>query len=471
VDWIKCITNRLLRAARREAGITLIETVIAIAIFAVVSASIIGVVTSATAADSNARQKSIALELAQQQVEYIRQLAYVNAATIGGNPAPPSGSGVQPTSSKRVMGLWYTLTTSIKYVNDPVPGSGVIATFANYKQVVVSVSSESDGAQLARVTTYLTNPSRQNLGGINNAIINVTTKDYGALGQPNLGGVVINLSNTAVGYNANDTTDNTTGGPSFGQVTFPALQAGLGTYLTAATLSGYQTLREDLTTTNGSPAIAQVAASATQNETILLYKPCSIYVRVIDQTTGAPYIGQATVTIAYGDRNDSQDFATTNGLVQIVPPDTLDGEQPVPGVGYSITVDTPGHRHGELTGLTVPDDYTVANPSSTFTVSLLTTPVPQNATLTVTVKHASNLTTANCSNGSAVNSATVTISSTDLTPPYSKTLSSNSSGLAVFTSIPVGTYNIAVNKSGYTGGSTGLPVTTDTSVCVPLRYW
>jgi type II secretory pathway pseudopilin PulG len=475
VDWIKCIRNRLLRAARHEDGVTLIETVLAITIFAIVSASIIGVVTSATAADGLARRKTIALELAQQQVEYIRQLDYADAATIGGNPAPPTGKGVQPTSSKRVMGLWYELTTSIKYVNDPVPGSGVIATFANYKQVTVTVSRASDSAQLAQVATYLTNPSRQNLGGINNAIINVTTKDYGLPGQPNLGGVAINLSNADIGYNANDTTSDAVGSPSFGQVTFPALTAGTGsgTYHVSATLPPYVTLKEDLPTTTGSPAIVQVVASDTKSVPLRLYKPCSIYVHIKDELTGSLYIGQATVTISSS--RGSEQFTTYDGIVQLDAPTTLAGEPIVPGSGYSIAVDTPTSRHGELTGLTVPDDYANSILSSTFEVTLLTAPVVHDADLTVTVKHSPWLTTETCSTGTPVNTAAVTISQVGATPPFSQPITTDSNGLAVFSSIPLGTYNVSVSKKvdwrhTYTGGPSGLPVTTDTSICVPLRY-
>ena len=51
MDQIKCITSRLLRAARHEAGVTLIETLFAIVIFGIVSTALIGVLTSATAAD------------------------------------------------------------------------------------------------------------------------------------------------------------------------------------------------------------------------------------------------------------------------------------------------------------------------------------------------------------------------------------------------------------------------------------
>jgi len=492
VNWVKCIRNRLLRAARREDGITLIETVLAIVIFSIVSVSIIGVVTSATAADGASRQKTIALELAQQQVEYIRQLSYPSAATVGGNPAPPAGQGVEPTQSKRVMGLWYTLTTTIRYVNDPIPGSGVIATYANYKQVSVVVTRKGDSKQLARVVTYLTNPSRQNLGGINNAIINVTAKDYGMPGQTNLGGVAINLSNETIGYNASDTTDTATGAPTFGQVTFPALQADSGTtsvgvYSVLATFPGYVTLREDLPSTTGSPALVQLDAAETVPVTLRLYKPCSIYVHVIDEATNDLYTGAATVTISYSrpTQAGSEEFSlpqagSPNGVLQLPAPATLDGDPIAPGTGYSISVDTPDHRHVDLEGLTVAEGYQSGTLSSTFELRLPTTPVVQDATLTVIVNHGRYLSDSTCASGDHVAYAKVTITSIDISPRYLQTLytptsPSANTGRVDFVGIPFGTYNVSVSKEvdrwhSYTGGPTGLPVAGDTSICVPLRY-
>ena len=180
VDWIKCITSRLLRVARREAGITLIETLFAIAIFGVVSTSVIGVLTSATAADGRARQKTIALELAQQQVEYVRQLSYADVCAASGNPSCPSGvTGIASSQTKQVMGLNYKLATSIRWVTDATPTGA--ATAANYKRVRVTVSRVSDNKQLARIYSYVSNPSRAALGGINNAIINVNVVDNGFL--------------------------------------------------------------------------------------------------------------------------------------------------------------------------------------------------------------------------------------------------------------------------------------------------
>ena len=478
MNWIKCITNRLLRAARPEAGIMLIEVVFAIAIFAIVSTSIIGVITSATAADGHSRQKTIALELAQQQVEYIRQLDYVDAATVGGNPAPPTGKGVLPTQSKQVMGLWYTLKTNIKWVNDPIPGSSVIPTFSNYKQVRVIVSRRSNNEELARVTTYLTNPSRENLGGLNNAIINVTTRDYGMPGMPLLGGVAINVSNATAHVDANDTTDNTPGSPTFGMVTFAHMApTGTSDYydVLASFPPHYVTLNEDLPTTAGSPAHFKLVASDTKPVPIYLYKPCSITVRVIDQSTGSLYSGAAPVhvTISGPSPRGTGTFTAVNGIVSI---NTLGGELIVPGAGYSISVytDQPAARTGgPLQNLTVPDDYQHDVLNSTFDVTLNTIPPPTNATLTVNVRHLRNSHSSDaCSTGDPLPNARVTLTSTNLTPTYTAgpRYQDSSGNPVVFSAIPFGTYNISAKSGSHTGGPTGVPVTEDSSICVALVY-
>jgi type II secretory pathway pseudopilin PulG len=474
VDWIKCITNRLPRAARREAGITLIETVFAIAIFGVVSTSVIGVLTSATAADGFARQKTIALQLAQQQIEYVRQLNYANVCIVGGNPSCPSGTtGIPPTQEKWVMGLRYTLTTRVKWVNDPV--SGGFSTNANYKQVRVIVSRARDGTELSRIATYVSSATRDSLGGINNAVINVRAVDFGIADHPLLGDVAINLSDSSTGFNANDTTDSATGSTTFGTVTFAAVEPTTSDYynIVASHPPNYRTLKEDLPTAPGASTHLQIAPSATETRTVNLYKPCSIYVHVIDESTGLPYLGTAYVTI-YSSRG-SQTFTTTNGYVQVVAPgDTLAGELIVPlDGGYSITVDTPNHRHGELMHQTVPEDYANNILSSSFDVTLGTVPVPQNATLTVIVRHTRSDHTA-CTSGSLPPpEASVTITDPSQSPP-NHTPTSTDGEQWVFADIPLGTYDIAVSyRDGWRtrrGSLPDVPLTEDTTVCVPVIY-
>lgn len=467
MDWIKCIASRLRRAGRRQGGITLIETVVAIAIFGIVSTSMITVLTSATAADGLARERSIALELAQQQVEYIRQLGYVNAGTVSGNPV----GIVAASQDKLVTGLYYTLSTNINWVDDPIPAGFV--TSANYKRVRVVVTRKTDGKELARVSTYLSSATRDPLGGLNNAIINVQTKDY--LTQALLGGATVNLTKPPTGFSSNDTTDNTTGSPTFGRVTFAALDpTDTGEYYdirASLTANGqtYATLKDDLPPS--SAAHLTLDPSATANTIIRLYVPCSISVRVIDQSTGQLYTGDATVTISSA--RGSQAFPTNTGLVSLGPTDTLAGEQVVPGSGYKITVDTPGHRHGELTGLTVPANYAGGVYTSSFNVTLATVVVPQTATLTIDVHRISH-SYDSCSSGSHVSGASVTVSDPAQSPPFTQVINTNSSGLAVFSNIPLGTYDVDAriyyNHAWRVAGLSDQPLTGDTTLCVPILY-
>jgi type II secretory pathway pseudopilin PulG len=291
VDWIKCITSRLLRVVRREAGITLIETVMAIVIFGIVSTSLIAVLSSATAADGLSRQRSIALELAQQEVEYVRQLDYSSVGTQGGNPS----GVVVATQTKLVAGLWYTLKTRIRWVSDPVPGG--FTTSANYKQIRVTVTRNTDNKQFARIYTYLSSSTRIPYGGVNNAIINVTTQDYAL--KTALQNVAVDLHDGPA--NVSDVTDET------GLVTFPALTpnptSGNTSYYDIGTsLLNYQTLREDIGPTAPSPSLAasaahvQVAPSQTVSTTIYLYQPVTFCIQIIN-ASGTQYTGAASVDV------------------------------------------------------------------------------------------------------------------------------------------------------------------------------
>jgi hypothetical protein len=205
-----------------------------------------------------------------------------------------------------------------------------------------------------------------------------------------------------------------------------------------------------------------------------LYRPWSIYVHVIDQSTGSDYVGTVTVTISSA--RGTEKFITTNGYVPITASDTLAGEHVVPiDGGYSISVDTPGFRHGELTNLTVPSDYVHGLLSSTFNVTLATVPVPQDATVIVKARHIRH-SHDDCMSGTALSGASITIIG-DQTPPYSQTHNTDTTGQWTFSDTPLGIYNInASYKDGSrtrTGGLTGQSVSVKDNIytfCVPLVW-
>jgi type II secretory pathway pseudopilin PulG len=474
------MTSRLLRAAKREAGITLVETLFAMVIFGVVATALIGVLTSATAADSRSRQKTIALELAQQQIEYIRQLNYRDVGLVNGNP----GGVVQGTQSKKVIGLWYTLTTNIKYVDDPAPGSFVSS--ANYKRVQVVVTRASDSNELATARTYVSSSTPLETGGLNNGLINVTTQDYWT--HALLGNVHVHLAKTWDGsFNAGDYTGTDSSLSSYGVATFEGLEPTptdpdpLGYYDITADLTGYTTLAadqppDDPTAAQSAGHIA-LAKSGTSNTTIYLYKPCGITVNVMDGTTGSKYTGSTTVTISSAKLGVSQQFVINNGsgTLTLNPGATIGGEPIAPGSDYEVDLaaTTPYVRHGVSTGLTLPDGYTTGNLSSTFNVTLDAYVPPQYSSVTVTVRKGSTTTDGCSTNGSLQSNAAVklALSSNPTNPTFSCT--TNSSGTCTVTGVPYDTYNVSATRTSsgntYKGTTTGKVVSSPTtSVCVSI---
>lgn len=353
VDWIKCIARRLLRAARHEAGFTMIEVLAAMVVFAIASSALGTVLTSATSADGLARQKTIALQLAQQQIEYIHQLAFSNIGTQAGNPH----GAIVDSQTKPVLGLVYTLKTRIRWVNDPTPNAFV--TNADYKQVRVTVSRNSDNKQLARMYLYLsaTGPGC----GENCASIDVTTLDY-ALNSPLQNATVSLYDGPTI---ANDVTDET------GMVVFAALAANptsgstayydILTSLTDLYGATYNTRREDIgpaspgnTSLPASAAHVQLSESQTLLTTIYMYKPIKFNIQV-NNSDGTPYTGTADIYITetlpslrsadsfcWG---PSADGCSANPGTGVFPATTLQddlgSETLVPSVSYNVDAVAP----------------------------------------------------------------------------------------------------------------------------------
>jgi prepilin-type N-terminal cleavage/methylation domain-containing protein len=409
VDWIKCITNRLLRAARREAGFTLVEVIMATVIFVIVSTALINVVSSATAADGLARQRTIGLELAQQETEYIHQLAYpdIGTHTSGGQFGNPPGV-ILDTQTKLVKGLWYTLTTRIRWVNDPAPTAFV--TGADYKQVRITVSRNTDNKRLARMYLYLsaTGPSC----GQACASIIVTTLDY-ALSTP-LQTVAANLYDGP--ENAGDVTDET-GMVAFAAMTASATSGGQSYYDIGTSLSGYQTLREEngpvAPGTSGvgpeTAAHVQLSPSETNSTTIHLYKPVTFNVDINTSDGITPYTGTADIYIGQNlpSLRSAQHFCWgpaapctpnpgTGVFVATTLADDLGSESIVPGVEYTVGVIAPS---GCTVGCSVVSDVTAqlgvsdGYPVTTTKNILVTLPASPNAaaqkSCTITVKNSS----------------------------------------------------------------------------------
>ncbi len=105
-------------------------------LFAGLAAAMAGLLTSAISANKLARQRTIADQAALEHIETIRRLDYDDVGVVLGNPP----GVVASTTAINLTGLNATITTQIRYVDDPTPTS--YETTANYKRVVVTVQTQ-----------------------------------------------------------------------------------------------------------------------------------------------------------------------------------------------------------------------------------------------------------------------------------------------------------------------------------------
>jgi hypothetical protein len=122
----------------RERGVTLLDTVIGVALMLVVFIGIASAFQLSIGVVTNNKARAGAIALGDQRMELIRSLAYSAVGTVGGIPA-----GVVPQSETLAFnGITYTRRTYIEYEDDPKDGLG--SSDANniaedYKMVKVQV--------------------------------------------------------------------------------------------------------------------------------------------------------------------------------------------------------------------------------------------------------------------------------------------------------------------------------------------
>lgn len=80
------IGKRVLARVGAERGFTLVETVIAISLMAIVATSLVGLLGSAYTAQKLSRQKTIAQQTAQDEIERVRRMSYDAVGVPNGNP-------------------------------------------------------------------------------------------------------------------------------------------------------------------------------------------------------------------------------------------------------------------------------------------------------------------------------------------------------------------------------------------------
>jgi hypothetical protein len=344
------------RLLGREEGFGLIESVMAMSMFAVVSAPLAGVMLASVATQQGAHERTLAVQTAQMQIEQIRALPYDSVGVLNGNPAGTI-SAASPANQLGVQGLDATVTTKVSYMDDAPATS--YRTRADYKRVIVTVTRNSDQRRLVQQATFVAPPGAGAYAGQSQGIVVAQIIDL-VLNTP-LVGATVNLTG-GPSPTRNDLTD------AAGQATFPALlptTVSQPSYDVTVTAPGYTMLKDDLPP--ASAAHTSIVAGQTFQTVLRAYKPCTIVVTAAN-SNGTPYTGTATATISSS--RGTQSFAFTGPQLTVT---SLAGEAVVPNLQYTVRILASNGMYSTSVQALVPASYPT-DLSKTFVTTLNATP-------------------------------------------------------------------------------------------------
>lgn len=174
-DWA-----RVREARRDDSGVTVLELVVAAAILLVSAVSIIGALTFAGTASAQTSMRDRALNLANERIEYARNLQYDDVGTVreDGTYGEPKGS----LPDDQQLGL-FRVETAVEWADDPdVPGG------IKYKNITVTVSWSRPRPGSVRVSSAIYGKSYL----INTGVLDVRLRDA-ETGEPIAGALGVTV--------------------------------------------------------------------------------------------------------------------------------------------------------------------------------------------------------------------------------------------------------------------------------------
>ena len=211
-------------------GFTIIELLITTFIIGTVVTGLFGLFVLNLRGAHGGELRVAGIALANEQLDLMRNLPYDDGGTSGGVPA----GALTPLETVTRNGVPYTVSTDIRYVDDPFDGVAPLDTVnTDYKQARVSVTwPHQYNVSPVLLITHIAPPGLE--GGANQGTLDFATID--ASGQP-VQQALVALVNEAVNpaISINTHTDDA------GQVVLPGLPVQAGGYELAVTKAGYTT--------------------------------------------------------------------------------------------------------------------------------------------------------------------------------------------------------------------------------------
>ena len=261
--------------ARGEAGFSLMEAVLAMALFAIVATALVGVLVSGVSVQSLSRQKTIAEQAGTARLEYVRTLSLLQRRQPGREPERdhPAVADDRAGARLRQPGPVRDGDEQGRVEQQPerqgrngLPERGFLQEGHDHGHALRRKAARADGDVRLR---------HERVSGVNDAEIDVNVLDIG--NNTPISGQLVNLT-TGPSAPLSDTSD------AAGDLVFPALSANPTSGPTAfynlsmAPLSGYTLLKDDDITQTPASATAHVQLAPSQMfpTTLRVYKGSTI---------------------------------------------------------------------------------------------------------------------------------------------------------------------------------------------------
>lgn len=215
-------------------GFTLIEIIVGLAIFLIVTGALFGMTVLIFENIGQTRVRHVARLLANEKMEEARNLSYDSLGTQGGIPAGPLASQQQV----ELGGLTFTIKTAVIFIDDPFDGTAPVDPLStDYKRVRIKVSWGGGFGSGSRPVVLVSDVAPEGIeseagGGTLSLLV------FNAQGEP-FSGADVHIVNSQV----LPPVDLTATSDSFGRVLLPGAPASVESYEVTVTKTGYSTDR------------------------------------------------------------------------------------------------------------------------------------------------------------------------------------------------------------------------------------